>query len=128
MAGARALPLPGYPGGTDRVANRARRQFQPASFGEILQLYAAAARLDRLGTNARRALDVAVDAVERNWPRPDAGLWELGNRGWSPSRLCAVAGLRAAARPVGPGGARRGRPRRHGASPTRSCVRPAVAV
>ncbi|WP_413098478.1 glycoside hydrolase family 15 protein [Streptomyces sp. Inha503] len=96
----RSLPLPGYPGGTDRVGNRAGRQFQLDSFGEILQLYAAAARLDRLDTDARRALDVAVDAVERNWLRPEAGLWELENRWWTHSRLCAVAGLRAVAREV----------------------------
>ncbi|WP_275562024.1 glycoside hydrolase family 15 protein [Streptomyces sp. 5-6(2022)] len=101
VARERALPLPGYPGGTDRVGNRAGRQFQLDSFGEILQLYAAAARLDRLDTDARRALDVAVDAVERNWTRPDAGLWELENHWWTHSRLCAVAGLRAAAHAVG---------------------------
>ncbi|MGW7689643.1 glycoside hydrolase family 15 protein [Streptomyces asiaticus] len=100
VAEERSLPLPGYPGGTDRVGNRAGRQFQLDSFGEILQLYAAAARLDRLDIDARRALDVAVGAVERNWTRPEAGLWELEERWWTHSRLCAVAGLRAVAREV----------------------------
>ncbi|MFI7312519.1 glycoside hydrolase family 15 protein [Streptomyces hygroscopicus] len=100
VAGESSLPLPGYPGGTDRVGNRAGRQFQLDSFGEILQLYAAAARLDRLDTDGRRALGVAVEAVARDWPRPDAGLWELENHWWTHSRLCAVAGLRAAAREV----------------------------
>ncbi|MFF7651580.1 glycoside hydrolase family 15 protein [Streptomyces sp. NPDC007983] len=100
VAGERSLPLPGYPGGTDRVGNRAGRQFQLDAFGEMLQLYAAAARLDRLDADARRALDVAVAAVERDWPRPDAGLWELEERWWTHSRLCAVAGLRAVARDV----------------------------
>ncbi|WAP53729.1 glycoside hydrolase family 15 protein [Streptomyces sp. S465] len=100
VAEERSLPLPGYPGGTDRVGNRAGRQFQLDSFGEILQLYAAAARLDRLEGDARRALDVAAAAVERDWTRPDAGLWELENHWWTHSRLCAVAGLRAAAREV----------------------------
>ncbi|MEU1786770.1 glycoside hydrolase family 15 protein [Streptomyces sparsogenes] len=100
VQGERSLPLLGYPGGTDRVGNRAGRQFQLDAFGEILQLYAAAARLDRLDADARRALDVAVDAVERNWLRPEAGLWELENRWWAHSRLCVVAGLRAVARDV----------------------------
>ncbi|WP_329812867.1 glycoside hydrolase family 15 protein, partial [Streptomyces sp. GSL17-113] len=57
-----SLPLPGYPGGSDRVGNQAAEQFQLDSFGEVLQLYAAAARHDCLDRDARRAVDVAVEA------------------------------------------------------------------
>ncbi|MGW4024326.1 hypothetical protein [Streptomyces sp. NPDC005009] len=37
---------------------------------------------------------VAVDAVERNWRRPDAGLWEPEDRWWTHSRLGVACGLR----------------------------------
>ncbi|MET9862868.1 glycoside hydrolase family 15 protein [Streptomyces smyrnaeus] len=92
-----SLPLPGYPGGSDRVGNQAAEQFQLDSFGEVLQLYAAAARHGCLDRDARRAVDVAVEAVENNWHRPDAGLWELGTRWWTHSRLSVATGLRALA-------------------------------
>src|SRR6185312_2498010 len=59
----RALRLPGYPGGGDRVGNRAATQFQLDTFGEVLQLFAAAARHDRLTAEAERAVRVTVDAV-----------------------------------------------------------------
>ncbi|WP_330284751.1 glycoside hydrolase family 15 protein [Streptomyces sp. NBC_00588] len=90
----RTLRLPGYPGGSDRIGNRAGHQFQLDTFGEALQLFAAAADHDRLTGDAQRAAAVAVDAVERNWTRDDAGLWELEDRWWTHSRLCVVAGLR----------------------------------
>ncbi|MFG2794094.1 glycoside hydrolase family 15 protein [Streptomyces sp. NPDC048419] len=89
----RALDLPGYPGGSDRVGNHAGRQFQLDTFGEALQLFTAAAHHDCLTKDAARAAMVAVDAVERNWQRDDAGLWELENRWWTHSRLCVVGGL-----------------------------------
>ncbi|MBQ1125024.1 glycoside hydrolase family 15 protein, partial [Streptomyces sp. B15] len=47
--------------------------------------------------DVRRAVDVAVTAVERNWERPEAGLWELEERWWTHSRLSVVTGLRALA-------------------------------
>ncbi|GLX49632.1 glycoside hydrolase [Streptomyces hygroscopicus subsp. hygroscopicus] len=93
----RGLPFPGYPGGNDRVGNHAARQFQLDAFGEALQLFAAAAHHDRLTRDAERAVAVAVDAVERNWRRPDAGLWELEDRWWTQSRLSVVCGLRRVA-------------------------------
>ncbi|MGI5347550.1 glycoside hydrolase family 15 protein [Streptomyces sp. CA-250714] len=94
----RSLGLPGYPGGSDRVGNQAGRQFQLDTFGEVLQLYAAAARHGHLeNRDVRRAADVAVTAVERNWQRPEAGLWELEERWWTHSRLSVVTGLRALA-------------------------------
>jgi hypothetical protein len=92
----RELPFPGYPGGNDRIGNRAAEQFQLDAFGEVLQLFAAAAHHDRLTPEAEQAAGVAVDAVERNWRRPDAGLWELDERWWTQSRLSVVAGLRRA--------------------------------
>ncbi|MEU6284493.1 glycoside hydrolase family 15 protein [Streptomyces sp. NPDC047028] len=94
VPGESSLPLPGYPGGSDRIGNAAATQFQLDTFGEALQLFAAAARHDRLTPEAEQAVTVAVDAVERNWQRPDAGLWELDDRWWTHSRLSVVCGLR----------------------------------
>ena len=93
----RALALSGYPGGSDRIGNHAARQFQLDTFGEVLQLLAAAARLGRLDHDARKAVDIAVHAVADNWQRPDAGLWELHDARWTHSRLAVVAGLRSLA-------------------------------
>ncbi|MFD7511727.1 glycoside hydrolase family 15 protein [Streptomyces sp. NPDC059853] len=103
----RSLSLPGYPGGSDRTGNRAAGQFQLDTFGEVLQLFAAAARHDRLDSTALRAARATVEAVERTWQRPDAGLWELENRWWTHSRLAVVTGLRALARHAPPTAARR---------------------
>ncbi|MFI8848786.1 glycoside hydrolase family 15 protein [Streptomyces sp. NPDC053499] len=94
----RTLGLSGYPGGSDRVGNQAGRQFQLDTFGEVLQLYAAAARHGHLeDRDVRRAVEVAITAVERNWERPEAGMWELEERWWTHSRLSVVTGLRALA-------------------------------
>ncbi|MFI2412592.1 glycoside hydrolase family 15 protein [Streptomyces sp. NPDC018947] len=94
VGAARSLRLPGYPGGTDHIGNDAGAQFQLDTFGEALQLFAAADAHDRLTEDAERAAAVAVDAVERQWQRPDAGLWELEERWWTHSRLSVVCGLR----------------------------------
>ncbi|MFF9408082.1 glycoside hydrolase family 15 protein [Streptomyces anandii] len=102
------LPLRGYPGGSDRIGNKAARQFQLDAFGEALQLFAAAAHHDRLTPEAARAVDVAVEAVDRNWTRPDAGLWELSDRWWTQSRLSVVSGLRHVARTLSGRTAQRG--------------------
>ena len=91
------LKLPGYPGGSDRVGNWVNQQFQLDAFGELTQLLAAAARLDRLDRDAHNALQAAVDVIEKNWDEPDAGIWELHNRRWTHSRLSCVAGLRQVA-------------------------------
>lgn len=97
------LGLPGYPGGSDKVGNWVNQQFQLDAFGEALQLLATAARLDRLDADGWRAIQVAVDAVAKRWRDPDAGIWELGDRCWTQSRLACVAGLRAVGRLPGPG-------------------------
>jgi hypothetical protein len=101
------LGLPGYPGGYDLVGNRARDQFQLDTFGESLLLLAAAARAGRLGADGWQAAAIAASAIAGRWREPDAGIWELSGESWTHSRLCCVAGLRAAAAargaPAGPG-------------------------
>ncbi|GAA0316578.1 glycoside hydrolase family 15 protein [Streptomyces polychromogenes] len=97
----RRLPLCGYPGAADRIGNRAGSQFQLDTFGEALELLAAAARHERLSDDGVRAAAVAAKALEECWEEPDAGLWELETAWWTHSRLVAVTGLRAAAREIG---------------------------
>jgi alpha,alpha-trehalase len=92
------LNLPGYPGGTDVLGNRAGDQFQLDAFGETLLLFADAARAERLDGDGWKAADVAAQAVAERWQEPDAGIWELEERRWTHSRLTASAGLRAMAR------------------------------
>lgn len=92
----RRLDLPGYPGGDDLLGNRVNKQFQLDGFGEALLLFAAAARHDRLDADSRSAAWIAADAIGARWREPDAGIWELGNRDWTHSRLICAAGLRAA--------------------------------
>lgn len=87
--------LPGYPGGQARTGNRANSQFQLDALGEILQLLAAGARLDRLDHDQHEAIDVAVGVIERRWNDPEAGIWELDDAWWTQSRLAVIAGLRA---------------------------------
>ncbi|RPE37144.1 glycoside hydrolase family 15 protein [Kitasatospora cineracea] len=96
----RTLDLPGYPGGGDRIGNWVNQQFQLDALGEALQLLAAAASLDRLDTDGRRALQSAVAAIGQRWGEPEAGIWELEDRHWTHSRLACVAGLRVAATSV----------------------------
>ncbi len=70
----------------------------------MLTLLAAAAGHDMVGAEEWRAAEVAVDAIEKRWQEPDAGIWELDNRRWAHSRLACVSGLRAIARAAGPQG------------------------
>lgn len=102
----RRLRLRGYPGSSARCGNRVSGQFQLDSLGEVLQLIAAGARLDVLGPDDWQAAQVAAEAIERRWRRPDAGIWELHDGCWTQSRLACVAGLRALA---GVAGRRRAR-------------------
>nr|WP_218002447.1 glycoside hydrolase family 15 protein [Nocardia brevicatena] len=96
----RPVELAGYPGGSDIIGNRVRRQFQLDTFGEALLLFAAAARHDRLDRENYRAIGVAIDAIEKRWRDPDAGVWEIEAARWAQSRLICAAGLRAVARDV----------------------------
>ncbi len=106
IPGERRLRLRGYPGGTARSGNQVIGQFQLDGLGESLELLAAAARLDRMAEENWRAAVIAVEAIEKRWREPDAGIWELGNEHWAHSRLACVSGLRslAAAAPGPPGG------------------------
>jgi hypothetical protein len=101
----RQLDLPGYPGGTVVVGNHVNAQFQLDTFGEALQLFASAARGDRLDRDGWRAAEIAADGIADTWGEPEAGIWELDDRIWTQSRLACVAGLRAMAK-VAPGGGR----------------------
>ena len=93
----RGLRLPGYPGSTTRTGNRVCQQFQLDGLGEVLQLLAAAARLDMLASEDWQAVEIAAAAIEQRWLEPDAGIWELDNQRWAHSRLACVTGLRAIA-------------------------------
>lgn len=90
--------LAGYPGGSDKIGNHVRSQFQLDAFGEALLLFATAAEHDRLSNEHWRAVEAAVSAVKRRWREPDAGIWELHPDHWTHSRLTCVAGIRAVAR------------------------------
>jgi len=94
--------LVGYPGGADKVGNWVNRQFQLDAFGEVLLLFAAAARHDRLGSVHWRAVETTVAAIEARWGEPDAGIWEIDNQRWAHSRLMCVAGLWAMAAQASP--------------------------
>jgi hypothetical protein len=102
----RGLRLRGYPGGTAWAGNRVMGQFQLDGLGEILDLFAAAARLDLLAEENWHAATTAAEAIEKRWREPDAGIWELEDRHWTHSRLACVSGLRslAAAAQGPPGG------------------------
>lgn len=93
----RDLDLPGHPGGFDRVGNQVGDQFQLDCFGEALLLLAAAERHGRLDQEHGKAVEIAVRAIADRWREPDAGIWELGDRHWTHSKLICVAGLRAMA-------------------------------
>jgi GH15 family glucan-1,4-alpha-glucosidase len=91
------LPLPGYPGGVAVAGNRVRKQFQLDGLGEVLEVMAAAARLDLLASQNWRAVEAVVAAIGQRWQEADAGLWELDDHRWAHSRLACVAGLRSVA-------------------------------
>ncbi|MFL6052688.1 MAG: glycoside hydrolase family 15 protein [Actinoallomurus sp.] len=94
------LDLPGYPGSRLVTGNRVQGQFQLDTLGEALNLFAAAARMDRLPREAAQAARIGVDVIAGHWQRPDAGIWETQNRCWTQSRLACVGGLRATAATV----------------------------
>ncbi|HTX80558.1 MAG TPA: glycoside hydrolase family 15 protein [Streptosporangiaceae bacterium] len=96
------LALPGYPGGFDLTGNWVNKQFQLDAFGEALLLFADAARLDHIDSEAITAAQIAADAIAERWEEPDAGIWEIDNQPWTHSRLICAAGLRAAAATCAP--------------------------
>jgi len=91
----RPLKVPGYPGGTDIVGNVVRDQFQLDIFGEALLLFAEAATQQRLDADGWRAAEIAASVIADRFALPECGIWEIGQRLWTHSRLIAVAGLRA---------------------------------
>ena len=93
----RSLPVPGYPGATPIAGNHANEQFQLDAFGEVLALFAQAARMERLDADGWEAARIAADAIASRWEEPDAGIWELDNRWWTHSRLACIGGLRSIA-------------------------------
>jgi hypothetical protein len=97
------LSLPGYPGGSDTVGNRANAQFQLDAFGEVLQLVAAADACDQADADGWRAAQIAAEVIAQRWQEADAGIWELEPARWTHSRLACVAGLRAVAGRPGAG-------------------------
>ena len=106
IPGERRPRLRGYPGGTARSGNRVIGQFQLDGLGSSLELFAAAGRLGLLAEENWQAAATAAEAIEKRWPEPDAGIWELDDRHWTHSRLACVSGLRslAAAAHGPPGG------------------------
>jgi GH15 family glucan-1,4-alpha-glucosidase len=90
----RQLDLPGYPGGTAITGNWVNHQFQLDAYGEVLLLFAAAARHDHLDPDAWRAAEAATEAIGERWREPDAGIWEIDPDHWTHSRLICAAGLR----------------------------------
>jgi GH15 family glucan-1,4-alpha-glucosidase len=93
----RTLGLPGYPGGFDVIGNKVRHQFQLDMFGEALLLFANAASHDRLEADGWRAVEITLDAIGQRNGEKEAGIWEVGPKHWTHSRLICIAGLRAMA-------------------------------
>src|SRR5699024_4960086 len=91
----RHVGLAGYPGGSDVAGNLVHQQFQLDTFGELLNLYSCAARLDRMTDRLWRAIEVCVRAIENCWQVPDNGVWELEAETWVHSRLACIAGLKS---------------------------------
>ena len=108
IPGESKLKLPGYPGGAAVTGNKVRSQFQLDGLGEVLEVMAAAARLDLLTAENWQAVEVTVAAIGQRWNEPDAGLWELDDRHWTHSKLACAAGLRSIA------AAAKGTPTGHG--------------
>lgn len=104
VPGERCLGFPGYPGGGAVAGNHAAKQFQLDAFGEALSMFGAAARLGRLDAAGWRAAEIAIDAIERRWREPDAGIWELDNEQWTHSRLACVGGIRSVCAAGAPAG------------------------
>ncbi|HET7589665.1 MAG TPA: glycoside hydrolase family 15 protein [Solirubrobacterales bacterium] len=99
----REIPLPGYPGGTAKLGNQVREQFQLDGFGEILLLLAAAAEHDHVGGDQWRAAELAAEAIAARRGEAENGIWEIEPKHWTHSHLLCSAGLRALAAHAPPG-------------------------
>jgi GH15 family glucan-1,4-alpha-glucosidase len=111
LAGERSLvelelsSLPGYHGASPvRVGNDAATQYQGDVFGEVMLALRHARELGLTETTFSWPLQVSlVGYVERNWQRPDNGIWEIRGRRrhFTHSRVmlwaaldCAIEGAR----------------------------------
>ena len=85
ISGERQLPereipwLPGYEGAAPvRVGNAASTQYQLDVYGEVLDTFhltrAAGVATQKSAWNVHKVL---LDFLERNWERPDEGIWEV---------------------------------------------------
>ena len=91
--------LPGYDGGPVRLGNAAANQFQLDIYGEVMnalhQARKAGVEPDTFSWSVQK---VMMSFVEKNWHRPDEGIWEVrgGPRHFTHSKLMAwVAADRA---------------------------------
>ena len=91
------LDLPGYPGGNDKIGNKAAEQFQLDAFGEGLLLLKAASQYGDITSDMWKAAEAAADAIGQCWQEADAGVWEIEPQHWTHSRMMCIAGLRAMA-------------------------------
>lgn len=70
--------LPGYCGNPVRIGNAAAQQFQLDVYGEIMDMLHQARKAGLEPDEDTWALQRAlVDFVEKNWTRPDEGIWEV---------------------------------------------------
>jgi hypothetical protein len=91
------LELPGYPGGNDKIGNKAAEQFQLDAFGEALLLFKAVSEYGDLSSDTWKAAEAAATAIGECWQEPDAGVWEIEPQRWTHSRMMCIAGLRGMA-------------------------------
>ena len=96
--------LPGYDGAAPvRVGNGAYTQFQGDVFGEVMLALQAARVLGASETDFSWPLQRALmDFVEKNWQRPDNGIWEIRGekRHFTHSRVMLWAAADCAIRAV----------------------------
>ena len=72
--------LPGYEGSAPvRIGNAASDQFQLDVYGEVLDaaLTAAKAGLPSLTSGSNELLAPTMEHLDRVWPHPDEGIWEI---------------------------------------------------
>ena len=125
VPGERPLGLPGYPGGSDNVGNRARISSSSTPSARRCSCWppppSTTASTATAGAPSRGRRARSRDGG----PRPTPGIWEIDNRQWTHSRLIGAAGLRAiAAHRPGALECRVAAPWPTGSSPTRR-ARPA---
>lgn len=92
--------LPGYRGrGPVAIGNRARKQRQLGSYGDILETAELFCRRgNHLDARTAAVLERLADRVMQDWPLPDSGMWELEDeRDYTMSKIGCWLALRRAA-------------------------------